>query len=198
MNFQFCCPNNHLLQGDDTQAGSVITCPVCQVKFIIPSPAPQSPVASPSAGHEAFPPGGEGTSPFSPSRFPTDMFPGQNSPSENPLDFRRNSQPFTVGSGEYGSTRQFAPKTASTVTHLHIPCPNGHIMEITRDFLGEEVVCPQCSRDFVLRFENTLEYRKERDAKETVIATKYAQRWLQFAIALAVAIFLMVIILIYV
>ena len=45
MNFQFYCPQGHLLQGDTAHAGSAIVCPVCGIQFIIPQAvAPVAPV----------------------------------------------------------------------------------------------------------------------------------------------------------
>lgn len=53
MNFQFYCPQGHLLQADTAHAGSVIVCPICGTQFIIPSPPPQvavvTPVVSPAS-----------------------------------------------------------------------------------------------------------------------------------------------------
>lgn len=54
MNFQFYCPQGHLLQADTAHAGSAIVCPVCGMQFIIPAPPPQvaavvTPVVSPAA-----------------------------------------------------------------------------------------------------------------------------------------------------
>jgi hypothetical protein len=57
MAFQFQCPNGHLLEGDESQAGQQCQCPICQTLFIIPqpiadetpevTPAPPSPEAAP-------------------------------------------------------------------------------------------------------------------------------------------------------
>lgn len=66
MTFQFQCPQGHLLQGEEAQAGHTINCPLCNVLFIIPQPlgAPAAmpqigPGFGPSAGPPAFgpPPG---------------------------------------------------------------------------------------------------------------------------------------------
>jgi len=47
MAFQFLCPQGHLLQGDESQAGQQCTCPYCQTLFLIPDvptpPAPDAP-----------------------------------------------------------------------------------------------------------------------------------------------------------
>ncbi len=38
MAFQFQCPQGHLLEGDETQAGQQCNCPTCGMLFIIPQP----------------------------------------------------------------------------------------------------------------------------------------------------------------
>ena len=45
--FQFQCPQGHLLQGDESQAGQTINCPVCQMLFIIPAPIGAAPAPQP-------------------------------------------------------------------------------------------------------------------------------------------------------
>lgn len=45
MNFQFYCPQGHLLQADSSSAGSIISCPICGTQFIIPAP-PVQPVTA--------------------------------------------------------------------------------------------------------------------------------------------------------
>ncbi len=50
MTFQFKCPSGCLLEGEPTQAGSTIQCPLCSQWFVIPAPvaaAPQHPAAQP-------------------------------------------------------------------------------------------------------------------------------------------------------
>ena len=51
MAFQFQCPQEHLLEGEESQAGQAINCPVCGMLFIIPEPvsaaAPEAPAATP-------------------------------------------------------------------------------------------------------------------------------------------------------
>lgn len=38
MAFQFQCPQGHLLEGDEAQAGQTCQCPMCGMAFIIPAP----------------------------------------------------------------------------------------------------------------------------------------------------------------
>ncbi|MDO4550392.1 MAG: hypothetical protein Q4C96_03975 [Planctomycetia bacterium] len=208
MSFQFYCPNGHLLQGEESQAGMVSLCPNCQAQFIIPQPPSSGaghmpPVPPPVPPAPSLPVSDAGSAanefPFSSAPNPVAAFMGtQNSEtnSENPFNFGGGFQNLVVGEGEFHNLKAVAPKTASTVKFLHIPCPKGHIMEVPRDYLGEEVVCPQCGKEFILRYEKSLEYQKEKDLKETAEAARYAKNWLIWSIVMAICVLLAVIFLI--
>lgn len=63
MAFQFQCPQGHLLEGDESQAGQTCLCPTCGMAFIIPAPltAPASDWSAPQeAQGPAFPDVGPG------------------------------------------------------------------------------------------------------------------------------------------
>lgn len=49
MAFQFQCPQGHLLEGDESQAGQTCTCPTCGMLFIIPQPIAPPAAFSPAA-----------------------------------------------------------------------------------------------------------------------------------------------------
>ncbi len=188
MVFQFYCPNGHLLQAEEAQAGVTIACPVCKMEFIIPPPTPQPPTVAPPPVTNTGAAGGETLS---------DLFAPKTPVSDNPLDFSARSSPFIAEETDYSAAQFAAPKTATTVSYLHIPCPSGHILEVTRDFLGEEAVCPQCQKEFVLRFEKSLEYQKEKMQRDTLRDTKMAKAWLMWSIAAAVGVLIFIFILIY-
>lgn len=61
MAFQFQCPQGHLLEGDESQAGQTCHCPTCGMAFIIPAPL--------AAPVESFVP--SFTAPDHPTSFPT-------------------------------------------------------------------------------------------------------------------------------
>ena len=52
MAFQFQCPQGHLLEGEESQAGQAIPCPVCQMLFLIPQPVAS---AAPPVSHATAP-----------------------------------------------------------------------------------------------------------------------------------------------
>lgn len=56
MAFQFQCPQGHLLEGDESQAGQTCQCPMCGMAFIIPAPlAAPEPSWSPAAAQPQNP-----------------------------------------------------------------------------------------------------------------------------------------------
>ena len=69
---------------------------------------------------------------------------------------------------------------------LHIPCPNGHILETPLDMLGQEVLCPQCGAQFGLREKDSLESRERRRQIEEAQERRAAQNWFNWAIVLGV------------
>ncbi len=109
MNFQFYCPQGHLLQADTAHAGSIIVCPICGTQFIIPAPPPQAvPVATPVV------------TPVAPVSQPL-----QQSVQENGLDFtsassagraggrRGNDLNALLGGGADGNSVEETPEEAS-------------------------------------------------------------------------------------
>lgn len=154
MSFQFQCPQGHLLEGDESQAGQPVNCPVCQMLFLIPAP-----VAGPA--HEPAP--------------------AEAAPAEEP---RRPGPVFDAG----------------TVTRppdlLHIPCPKGHELEVPRDMLGQEVLCPQCESQFQLRERDSVEFKRKRDEEQARRDLRVGNAWLNWAIIIAVLVVLGLIILI--
>jgi hypothetical protein len=65
---------------------------------------------------------------------------------------------------------------------VHIPCPNGHELETPLDMIGEQVMCPHCRARFVLREEDSVEYR----IREENLEQRRARFWLTWAITAAV------------
>jgi DNA-directed RNA polymerase subunit RPC12/RpoP len=124
MAFQFQCPQDHLLEGDESQAGQAIHCPVCGMLFIIPDPAPAA-------------------------------------------------APVPV------------PETPTEPELLHIPCPNGHELEVPPDMLDTEVLCPHCNAQFLLRAKDSIEHRRRREQEEAIRDAKTNKFYYQFAIGVA-------------
>ncbi len=160
--FQFQCPNSHLLEGDESQAGQQCTCPTCGILFIIPSPVGQPSAPASPPGHAApqvfsgiEPPGTASSS----TGFPKV---GPDGPSTNP--FKQQTEPDL----------------------LHIPCPNGHELETPKEMLGQDVLCPHCNVQFQLREKDSVEYKRKRAAEIERRERKAGQNWLNWAITIAV------------
>ena len=71
---------------------------------------------------------------------------------------------------------------------LHIPCPAGHILEVTRDVLGKEVLCPFCRKRFLPLWERSLEYRRQKAQIRIREENQLGRVWLTMAIVAAVAV----------
>lgn len=73
---------------------------------------------------------------------------------------------------------------------LHIPCPNGHELETPLDMLDQEVLCPQCQAQFLLRRQDSVEFKKKQEEAERIRLHKLSNAWLQWAIIAVVVVVL--------
>jgi hypothetical protein len=144
MTFQFQCPQGHLLQGEETQAGQHCNCPMCGMLFIIPQPIAAPQPNSPPAFGDQQPP----SPPTPPAPVPEE------------------------------------PKL------LHIPCPNGHELEVPPDMLEQDVLCPQCKTQFTLREKDSVEYKRHQEQEEERRAKRIEQFWLKLSIGMAIVVVL--------
>lgn len=131
MAFLFQCPQDHLLEGEESQAGQAINCPVCGMLFIIPEP---SPAAAPVPA---------------------------------------------------------VPETPPEPEFLHIPCPNGHELEVPAEMLDTEVLCPQCNAQFHLRAKDSIEHIKRREQEQALREAQTNKFWYQFSIGVVVVVALL-------
>jgi hypothetical protein len=161
MTFHMQCPYGHLLAAEESQAGQQCTCPVCATLFIIPAP-----LGTPSPPRPGFPepePVPEAAA-AAPSPFPEiDVFtskrsrglPGFPPEPEEPAASEPEAEPAPPGPAVMSVTESEL---------LHIPCPNGHVLETPAEMLDHEVLCPHCKAQFHLRRQDSEEYkRKKRD-----------------------------------
>jgi hypothetical protein len=171
MPFQFLCPQGHLLEGDESHAGLECECPQCGAAFIIPA-SPGQPAADATEPAASAPEESSGAY--------GDLF-----------DEIPGGAEGDIGGGGGGLLSGDMPSDV-----LHIPCPNGHELESPLDMLGQEVLCPQCSVQFRLRREDSVEYQRQQE----IIFSRRGKIWLRWAIAAAVvvglSVFVMMILLI--
>ncbi|REK18178.1 MAG: hypothetical protein DWQ37_04620 [Planctomycetota bacterium] len=170
MTFQFLCPQGHLLQGEEAHMGMQCQCPQCGTAFIIPTversapaePAPAS--TAPSSAPDLGPP--DSTEP--------DLGGG--------LEGFGSDLSGEFDTGDLGS--------AVDETLLHIPCPNGHELEVPLDMLNQRAMCPHCGAEFRLRREKSIEHIFQQEALDR----RRGEFWFKMAIvASAVVIVLLVI-----
>jgi hypothetical protein len=75
-----------------------------------------------------------------------------------------------------------------TEVPLHIPCPSGHTLEVTRDVLGKEVMCPYCRKRFLPLWERSLEYRRQKAQIRVREENQLGRIWLSGAIVAAIVV----------
>jgi len=194
MAFQFLCPQGHLLQAEESQAGQQCKCPYCESLFFIPQPSPPTSAPGQPATQQPGPLGAAYQEPEyqepihqdpappgpTPEAFPGirtgSEFPGQRAPDEGPVDF--------------------TPPSAAEQPILHILCPSGHELETPREMLGQDAMCPYCQAQFKLRFEDSLEYKQQQADERRRRESQLGQTWMYWSIAAAVAVVLGVIVMI--
>ncbi len=150
MPYQFNCPNGHLLEALETQAGDQCNCPHCGVLMVIPQQPPGT--AAPPQSAEAFP------------------------------DVSQQTPDVTQASS-------FEPNPEEEDL-LHIPCPNGHVLDTPRDMIGQAVMCPHCDAEFRLRESDSEEYQRRKKAAQERRERKAGNLWLNWSIVIAVIVLL--------
>lgn len=166
MAFQFQCPNGHLLQGEESQAGQQVQCPHCQMMFIIPAPI------APAA-----------TSPL----------PGQIAP-ENPSGQSGGGFPDIHTGGSRAPAKPFEMKEPEL---LHIPCPNGHVLETPIEMLDQDVLCPHCQSQFQLRRKDSQEFKRKKQLERERREHRVGKAWFNWAVVVVVLVLLGLVVLIF-
>ena len=196
MAFQFHCPQGHLLSAQEYQAGQQTNCPMCGIAFIIPLPAgimpptpmPVMPYAPssvlPYAAVPAAPPAPPAMPPMPPAAEP-----------EVPTTDRFAALAAAAQAAEAESHAEKPPEPVEDAPPvepalLHIPCPKGHVLETPEDMLDQEVLCPHCQAQFVLRRRNSVEYRQKKEQEERIREIKAGNFWLNMAIVAVVLVVL--------
>lgn len=179
MAFQFMCPYGHLLQAEESQSGQQCQCPECGVMMLIPapmetSPAPDLEPAGPASGEEASPPPNGADAPAFTTAPDFSHIGGVGPTTEAPAE---------------------AELPAQTPKLLHIPCPQGHVLETPEEMVGQDALCPFCNLQFRLRYDDSLEHRREKEEEEARRQQRAAKAWLNWSIAAAVVVLLGVILL---
>lgn len=90
----------------------------------------------------------------------------------------------------------FAPAAAGEVKLLHIPCPQGHVLETPRDMLGLDVMCPHCGVPFRLVETESEEYKRRRTREQESQDRTVGNFWFTWAVAIAVIVVIGLVVLI--
>jgi hypothetical protein len=79
---------------------------------------------------------------------------------------------------------------------VRILCPNRHELHTPMDMIGMEALCPQCNVQFLLRYEDSLEYVEERQAARRRREEAFNKAALKYSIIAAVIVVLALIVMI--
>ncbi len=186
MAFQFLCPQGHLLQGDESQAGQQCKCPYCETVFIVPPPAAP---AGPDPSIQSQPGAG-----FTQTGY--EQQPAYEEPAAEQFPGIQSAPEFGSSTNPDDPPPQFDVPNSSQQEILHIPCPAGHELETPRDMLGQDALCPYCEAQFQLRLEDSVEYRKEHEEAQMRRDLQLGKSWMYWSIGAAVAVVMGVIVLI--
>ena len=189
MSFHFRCPNGHLLQAEDQDVGQIVNCPVCATAMAIPPNPAGPPVAMPVS--PAAPVATTHYNPASLEPIPEASY--KNQIVEDFPDVTEDSElatdEFNVDTGGGGHHEAEAPDfdgNNANRDELHIACPKGHVLAVTRDLLHEEAICPHCNESFELLERNSVEAKTKRAKQAELRAEKSERIFLYWGIAIAV------------
>ncbi len=177
MTFQFLCPQGHLLQGEEEHMGMQCQCPQCGVAFIIPTVERSG--ASSSSSHSSL----ELAPLEEDERIEEEFEPpdlSELAPGTTGLE-KLDDQLFTGDS--LGAARIELNEVVDELgeTLLHIPCPNGHVLDVPLDMVGSRAMCPHCRVEFRLQRELSIEHLREQE----LIDARRARFWFRLAIIAA-------------
>ena len=270
MPFQFYCPQGHLLEGHESQAGQQSQCPLCGAVFVMPGgampqagvPAQQAPwpgyapgyppqpmpgypppgFGQPAPGfgqpaqaygpqgapaypgaYPGYPPGyggapgqpvgvppGYGQQPMEPGPFgpqglpafaghPAASMPETSASNQEPaLPTIRTEEEPTGAAAPAAPSQPSAPAAKPEEEKkepriVRIPCPQGHELQTPTDMLNQEVLCPICSTQFHLRYEDSVEFKEEQAEQRRRKAEQLNQAALKWSIIAAVVIVLSIV-----
>lgn len=190
MAFQFLCPEGHLLQGEEEHMGMQCQCPQCGVEFIIPT------IEGSPSGYEL-----ETPAPVDRPMLdgPTlDLAPLE---SDEPVnagldvpDDAGYSQPSSASLGnlDVAELDESELDEAMSESMLHIPCPNGHQLDVPHDMLDQMAMCPHCGAQFRLTREKSIEYIHEQE----LIDRRRGDFWFKLAIVAGSVVAIMLILMV--
>lgn len=73
---------------------------------------------------------------------------------------------------------------------VRIPCPQGHELQTPMDMVAQDVLCPICSTQFHLRYEDSIEFKEEQAELQRRKAERVNQAALKWSIGAAIVVVL--------
>ena len=73
---------------------------------------------------------------------------------------------------------------------FHIPCPNGHELEVPREMLEQTALCPHCNSQFKLRERDSVEAKRKKVIWEEQQEQQTSNTWLHWIVGISVAVLL--------
>jgi predicted RNA-binding Zn-ribbon protein involved in translation (DUF1610 family) len=207
MAFQFLCPQGHLLQADQAQMGQTINCPTCGVLFVVPTltkaaAAPAETPLPPAAGPPAAIPPARVPRPEPEEDDPAqiEIRRGRRRrhsnlelpPTDEPAEEVEAAEPAALPESAVSQRAAFDPE-GSGPKLVHVACPAGHELITPLDSMGQEVLCPYCGAQFVMRYKATREFKDERQRKEDAQQQKLGENWLMWAVIVGVGVLVMLV-----
>jgi hypothetical protein len=143
-------------------------------------------------------PGVQSTAPQFPA--PTAPAPAANLPSFPFMGEQQSSSPFPSNQLDLDTPNvpgEWQSEPDLSVPQIwHIPCPQGHILETPDEMLDQEVLCPYCETQFVLKHAKSIEAIQKRERELEIRDARRGEMWLKWSIGIAVFVLLGLIILI--
>jgi hypothetical protein len=184
MPFQFMCPQGHLLEGHETQMGQQVQCPICGTLLIVPTVGP---TAAPMGPPAYAPPEYQPPAAYAPPGYVPPMAAPEAFPDVGPPVFPAVQEPPPPAEEPVPPAEPAQEEPPQTVRIL---CPNGHELHTPMDMIGMQAACPECNAEFLLRYEDSLEYIEKKKAARQKRDEAFNQAALKWSIAAAVIVFL--------
>ena len=172
MVFQFQCPQGHVLQGNESDVGQQSQCPMCGEAFLIPSPLGQS-------GTEFVEPTVQDQASIG-----EQLTVQEETAVEPAIDVSVKDPDVPAVPDVAGPVIDAPPEL------LHIDCPNGHELEVPRDMLDQDALCPKCDVQFRLRETDSVEYQRKKEVEKETRERRVENAWLNWTIALGIIVLL--------
>lgn len=189
MPFPFFCPQGHILEAEIEQVGQPAACPFCGTEMLIPAPGNYTKkVESPSVTVEPPSHHDSAITPTPPLEIaPDEIGDGMAGAIAGPASTRKEGTDAWVGEEQaFSGIATSSPVEETLDEVLHIPCPQGHVLETPPEMLGTTVMCPICRTTFEPQYELSLEYRQKREEMAARAAERAARFWLHLAIGAAI------------